>query len=119
MAYQFVGIDGAVLHVRISGVMKLSDQQSLQTAGMELMAKGRKVRLLVALEDFQGWEKGVDWGDVGFLMSHGDDIAKMAIVGDEKWKDQVFAFVGKGFRKTEIEFFSSSSMKQAQNWIRT
>lgn len=119
MAHEIIGMDGSVLHVRISGVMKLSDQQSLQTAGMELMAKGRKVRLLVALMDFQGWEKGVDWGDVGFLMAHGDDIEKMAFVGDERWKDQVFAFVGKGFRKTEIEFFTSSSMKQAQNWIRT
>ncbi len=119
MACEIIGTDGAVLSIRISGIMKLSDQQSLQAAGMELMAKGGKLRLLIALVDFQGWEKGVDWGDVGFLMSHGDDITKMAIVGDEKWKDQVFAFVGKGFRKTEIEFFPSSSMKQAESWLRT
>lgn len=119
MTHEIIGIDGAVLSIRISGIMRLEDQHSLQTAGMELMAKGQKLRLLVALVDFQGWEKGVDWGDVGFLMSHGDDIAKMAIVGDEKWKDQVFAFVGKGFRATEVEFFPFSSMKQAESWIRT
>lgn len=117
MAHEIVGIADAVLTIRISGVMKLSDQQSLQTAGAEWMRKGRKLRLLIALVDFKGWEKGVDWGDVGFLMSHGDDIAKMAFVGDERWRDQVFAFVGKGFRKTEIEFFSASSMQEAENWV--
>jgi hypothetical protein len=118
VAYEIIGIDGAVLHVRISGVMRLADQQSLQGAGMKLIAKGRKARLLVTLVDFQGWEKGVDWSDVGFLMEHGDDISKMAIVGDERWRDQIFAFVGKGFRSTEIEFFPPASMKEAERWIR-
>jgi hypothetical protein len=117
MAHEIIRIDGAVLYVRLSGVMKLADQQSLQAAGMKLIAPGRKVRLFVTLEDFKGWEKGVDWGDIGFLMEHGDDIAKMAIVGDARWKDQVFAFVGKGLRSTEIEFFTPSSVKEADSWI--
>jgi hypothetical protein len=54
VAYEIIRIDGAVLYVRISGVMKLADQQSLQGAGMELIAQGRKVRLFVTLEDFEG-----------------------------------------------------------------
>jgi hypothetical protein len=119
VAYEITRIDDEVLHVRISGVMKLVDQYSMQAAGMELIGEGRKVRLLVTLLEFQGWEKGVDWSDVGFLMAHGDDIAKMAIVGDERWKDLVFAFVGKGFRNTDIKFFDSSSQKEAEIWIHT
>ncbi len=117
MAYEIIGIDGNLVRVKISGVMKLADQQSLQTAGMEQIAQGRKVRLLVTLLDFEGWERGVDWSDVGFFMAHGDDISKIAIVGDKRWKDQVFAFLGKGLRRTEIEFFPSSSSKEAENWI--
>lgn len=119
MAYEIMRINDAVLYVRISGIMKLADQQSLQTAGMDLIAQGKKVRLFVTLENFQGWEKGVDWGDVGFLIAHGNDIAKIAIVGDERWKDQVLAFVGKGYRTTEIEFFPSASLKEADRWIHT
>lgn len=117
MAYEIIRMDGTVVTIKISDVMKLADQQSLQAAGTEWMQKGRELQLLIALVDFKGWEKGVDWGDVGFLMAHGDDITKMAFVGDEKWRDQVFAFVGKGFRKTEIEYFPASSMKQAENWV--
>lgn len=118
MAYEILGNKDGFLHVRISGVMKLADQQSLQRAGMEWTAAGGKVRVLVTLVDFQGWEKEVDWGDIGFFMGHGDDIERMAIVGDEKWKDHVFAFVGKGLRKTEIEFFGPSSAKEADRWLR-
>ncbi len=118
MAYEIIRVDGAVLYVGISGVMKLADQQSMQAAGMRLIAKGVKVRLLVTLEGFQGWEKGVDWGDIGFFMAHGDDVAKMAFVGDERWKDEVFAFVGKGLRTTEIEFFPPASLQEAERWVR-
>jgi hypothetical protein len=117
VAYEIIRIDGAVLYVRISGVMKLADQQSLQNTGMKLIAQGTKVRLLVTLENFQGWEKGVDWGDIGFLMAHGDDVARMAIVGDVRWRDEVFAFAGKGLRATRIEFFPPSSLKEAEAWV--
>jgi hypothetical protein len=117
MACEIVRIEGAVLYARITGVMKLADQEILQKAGMGLVAGGRKLRLHVTLEGFQGWEKGVDWGDVDFLMAHGDDIARIAIVGDARWKDQTFAFVGKGFRSTEVEFFPPSSAKEAEEWV--
>jgi hypothetical protein len=117
MAYEIVRIEGLVLYARITGVMKLADQEALQQAGMGLVAGGRKLRLHVTLESFQGWEKGVDWGDVDFLMAHGDDIARIAIVGDVRWQDQALAFVGKGFRATEIEFFPPSSAKEADEWI--
>jgi len=40
-----------------------------------------------------------------FLMDYGDDVVKMAIVGDAKWKEQVFMFTAKGLRKTAIEYF--------------
>lgn len=118
MAYEIIKIEDAMVHLRISGIMQLRDQQALQNLGKKWIGEGRKVRLLVTLEDFEGWEKGMDWGDVDFLMVHGNDIAKMALVGDERWKDQMFAFVGKGLRTTEIEYFSPSSLKEAETWIR-
>lgn len=119
MACDIVRTDGAVLYARISGIMRVADLKSLQSAGMNVIRQGIKPRLLVTLENFQGWEKGADWGDVGFQIDHGKDIAKIAFVGDEKWKDDAFAFVGKGLRTTQIEFFSSATLKEADSWIRS
>jgi hypothetical protein len=118
MAYQSLKTDGAVMEIRISGIMQLSDQQAIQAAAKKLITQGLKPRVLVTAENFQGWEKGADWGDVSFLMDFGDDVAKIAIVGDEKWKDQVFLFTAKGLRKTAIEYFSPAALAQAQAWVR-
>jgi hypothetical protein len=112
-----IRINNDVMYIKISGVLKLADQRSLQTAGIKLIEQGKKLKLFVTVQDFQGWEKGVDWGDVDFFVTHSNDIVKIAVVGDERWKEEVFAFLGKGLRSTEIEFFGPSSMDKAQDWI--
>lgn len=118
MAYEIIRTDGPVVHIRIKGMMQLADHQAMQAVAKKLIAQGLKPRVLVSAVDFQGWEKGVDWGDVSFLSDYGDDIVKMAIVGDEKWKDEVFMFVAKGLRKTAVEYFPSSALTQAEAWVR-
>jgi SpoIIAA-like len=52
-------------------------------------------------------------------MEQGQHIEKMAIVGDEKWKDDAFAFTAKGFRPTTIEFFAESGLNEARTWLNT
>jgi hypothetical protein len=118
VAYDIIKIEDNVVHVRISGIMQVNDQKALQNLGKRLLTQGKKLKLFITLDDFQGWEKGADWSDIDFFMAHGNDIDKMAIVGDEMWKDQIFAFVGKGLRTTVIEYFSPSSLKEADTWIR-
>ena len=59
-----------------------------------------------------------DWGDMAFLMEYGDSVTKMAIVGEERWKENAFVFAGKGLRETEIEFFTRDKLDEAEGWIR-
>ena len=119
MAYETTRIDGDIVHVKITGVMKLADQRAIQAAGMKLIEQGVMPSLMLTLDKFQGWEKGVDWGDVGFMLSEGKNIRKMAIVGDKRWEDEVLVFVGKGIRSTEIEFFPVAAARDAETWIRS
>jgi len=58
------------------------------------------------------------WDEVSFLPDYGNDVVKMAIVGDAKWKEQVFMFTAKGLRKTAIEYFAPTALAQAEAWIR-
>ena len=99
--------------------MKLADQRAVQNAGKQLIEQGAKPSLMLTLDNFQGWEKGVDWGDVGFMLSEGKNIRRMAIVGDTRWEDEVLVFVGKGMRATEIEFFPAAAAREAETWIRS
>jgi hypothetical protein len=118
MAYENLEIDNDIISVRLSGVMKSADQKKLQKVAGDLIDRGIKPRLLVMAEYFEGWEKTEEWEDIGFLVNYGNSIVKMAIVGDERWKEQVFMFTGKGLRATEIEFFPLSSSREAELWVR-
>jgi hypothetical protein len=60
----------------------------------------------VIAEGFRGWEKGADWGDLSFLLELGDQIEKIAIVGDPRREDELKVFAAAGFRKASVEFFS-------------
>jgi SpoIIAA-like len=119
MTNEIIHKDDGVVHARISKLMTLADQRALEALAKKLIDAGQKVRLLVTLEAFEGWERNEAWGDdLRFMLEYGNEIARIAIVGDEQWKDQALMFVGKGFRGTEIEFFSPGSLKAAEEWIR-
>jgi hypothetical protein len=118
LAHKIIEIDGTLITARITDVFQYSDHQALQKVAAELIEKLKKIRLLVVIDQFQGWERNPGWNDMGFLMEHGDDIEKIAVVADERWKDQAFLFTGKGLRTTEIEFFPLSSLQQAGEWVR-
>src|SRR6266480_7193627 len=54
--------------LRISGILKRSEFGAEQNALARRINMGSKPRLLVILENFEGWERGADWGnDLDFL----------------------------------------------------
>lgn len=107
-----------VVHARISGVMTPGDQQALEGLARRLIDAGQTVSLLVTLEDFEGWKKDPAWADdLDFQASHGNDIAKIAIVGDPRWRDDACLYVGKGFRRTDVAFFDNDHLDAAKAWL--
>lgn len=111
------GTDG-VVHARISGIMTHADQLGLEDKAKELMDDGRKVRVLITLEDFDGWDRDEAWGDdMQFQLEYANEIDRIAIVGEQRWKDPALMFVGKGFRDTDIEFFLPDALDAAKAWL--
>ena len=53
------------------------------------------VRLLFVLSQFEGWEQNPNWGDLSFYVTHGDSIDRIAIVGDEKWRNETMMFASR------------------------
>ncbi len=117
MAHEVLEIRDEVIKLRLSGVMTRADMTSLQELAVQLIKQGKRPRLLAILDNFQGWAKHDDWNEINFLTDHGDDVARMALVGDDTWKDDVFLFVGKGLRATEIEFFPPTALGEAEKWV--
>lgn len=103
--------------LRFSGVLKRSEFGTTQTAAAHLIDTGVKPRILAVLEDFEGWERGADWNDLDFMLTHGNEIAKIAIVGDPRWEPEALAFAGAGFRRAPVRFFPANQLAEARAWI--
>src|SRR3974390_686951 len=95
-----------IYRMQISGVLRKSELDKVQALAAEEITRSGGIRLLFVLDQFQGWEKGADWSDLSFYLEHGDDIEKIAIVCDEKFRDGAMAFAGAGMRKGEVRYFS-------------
>ena len=117
MPVEIVDASGKLLQIKIRALLKKADYDRIIQVAKEAVAREGKVRALIMLEGFDGWERREDWGDVSFMMGQGQHIEKMAIVGDEKWKDDALAFTGKGFRPTAAEFFPASRLNEAHTWL--
>ena len=117
MPVEIIDASGKLLQLKVRGMLKKTDHERLIRIAKEAIAREGKIKALIVVEDFQGWERHEDWGDVSFMMEEGQHIEKMAIVGDEKWRDDALAFTAKGFRPTAIEFFALSRLDEARTWL--
>jgi hypothetical protein len=101
--------------LRISGILKRSEFGAEQKMLARHIDTGSKPRLLVILENFEGWEHGADWNDLEFIFSHAGEIAKIAIVAEPGWETPALAFAGASVRRAPVKFFrlTNSSRREA------
>ena len=63
---------------------------------------------------FEGWQKSDEWNDFTFQNKNDRYIERMAIVGDEQWKDGALMFTAKGLRPFPIEYFAPGEIAKAR-----
>jgi hypothetical protein len=117
MPITIVDASGPIISAKISGELGKSEVSQMQAAALEVIGRCGKISALFILENFRGWSRAGDWGDITFLTEHDKEIAKIAVVGDEKWRDLVCAFLAKGFRQAAVEYFLPADLTKARAWL--
>ncbi len=117
MAFTIIDATGPIISAEISGELGKSEVGQMQAAALDAIQRYGKISALFILENFQGWKREGDWGDVSFLIEHDKEIAKIAVVGDEQWRDFVYAFLAKGFRQAAVEYFLPADLAKARAWL--
>ena len=117
MSYQIINKSDRSNWVKLSGKLTIHDFQELQTLARSSLEQFDQFRALIELEDFQGWSNETGWENTSFLEENGEDISKLAFVGEEKWKVDILMFTGGPMRRTTIEFFPEDQLEQAQAWL--
>jgi len=101
--------------VHIEGAFTFDDLKEVQgKAGAEI-ERGERVKLLILAEQFSGWGREGDWGDLTFMYEHDPCIEKIAVVADAKWIDEMLMFLGAGRRQAAVESFHSE--QAARDWL--
>jgi hypothetical protein len=119
MAFTIIDTSGPIISATISGELGKSEVTQMQAAAVDAMRRFSKISVLFVLDNFRGWKREPDWGDVTFMTEHDQEITKIAVVGEEQWRDLVFAFLAKGFRQAEVEYFLPVDLAKARAWLGT
>jgi hypothetical protein len=117
MPFKIIDANGPIFSAKISGELSRAEVGQIQAAALKAIQRCGKIRALFILDDFRGWKRDGNWGDISFMTQHDQDIAKIAVVGDEQWRDLVCAFLAKGFRTAAVEYFVPTDLAKAQAWL--
>ncbi|MCL4791829.1 MAG: STAS/SEC14 domain-containing protein [Gammaproteobacteria bacterium] len=117
MAAELVSVDDGLVTLRVSGRLTQSELASLQQRSAGIIRQTGTVRVLVLVEHFEGWEQGGQWDDFSFQEANDPHIARMAIVGDEKWRDLALLFTSKDLRQFPLEYFAADQLAAARAWL--
>ncbi|CAN5130461.1 STAS/SEC14 domain-containing protein [soil metagenome] len=108
---------GKILDIVLSGKLSKEDYEIFGPEIERLIGIHGKLRILVSMVDFHGWELGALWEDIKFDAKHFSDIERLALVGDSKWEKGMATFC-KPFTKAEVKFFPTAERTAAEAWLR-
>jgi hypothetical protein len=117
MPFTIVDAPGPIISAKISGELSKSEVSQIQAVAVEAMRRRGKINALFILENFEGWKQTGDWGDITFMTEHDGQIGKIAVVGAEGWRDMIYAFLAKGLRNAQVEYFLPSELAKARSWL--
>ncbi|MHC4159095.1 MAG: SpoIIAA family protein [Planctomycetota bacterium] len=105
--------------INVQGVLTFDDLKEAEKRAREEIDRSGKVKLLVLADQFTGWGKEGDWGDLSFMYEYDPYIEKIAVVAESKWKDLILMFVGAGRRQAAVEFFLEDKEQDARDWLQS
>ena len=105
--------------IKVQGIFTFDDLKEIEKKARDQIDRNKKNKVLVLAEDFSGWGKEGDWGDLTFMYKYDPYIEKIAVVAEANWKDEMLMYIGAGRRKAEVEFFLYDKEKDARDWLQS
>jgi len=105
--------------VQVRDTFTYEDLKEVENKASAEIKQNQKIKLLILAEKFSEWGKDGDWGDMTFMFENDPYIEKIAVVAEDKWKEQISMFLGAGRRQASVEFFPADGEEDARNWLRS
>lgn len=108
---------GRVFRLDVSGVVGREDLVQAQQKVADAIGREGPIRLLVLVNRFKGFSAGRTIADMDFYQTYGDRIDRIAIVADDRWREQMMLFAGAGLRRSAVEFYVRGAISLAREWL--
>ncbi|EDY20156.1 UspA domain protein [Chthoniobacter flavus Ellin428] len=109
-------VHGRVLDVNLHGKLSRSDFDHIVPETERLIQKYGKIRILVILHDFDGWDLGATWEEIKWEAKHFNHVDRIAIVGDERWHKRMASLCG-SFTTARVHYFALDALDAAYQWV--
>jgi hypothetical protein len=107
---------GRVLEVDLHGKLTRRDFDQFVPETERLIARHGKIRLLVTMHDFDGWDAGALWEEIKWEAKHFLHIERIAIVGEECWQKRM-AKVCNSLTTAKVRYFKLNQLEAAYAWV--
>ena len=111
---------GNLYVLNISGVLNKATVDNIQAVtARDIDGGADDLNILVVLQNFGGWKRGDNWGDIDFFAKYEQRIAKIAVVGDMRWETETQMFLAAGHRRGEVRYFAPGQEDAARAWLKS
>jgi hypothetical protein len=113
---------GSAFGFKIVGKITAEDLKAFEPQIEFVIAerKKRPIGILADLSQMEGANWNARWDEMRFLQKHTDHIARMAVVGADKWEEIVaMVLAGMAVLQAETRYFTTSEIVPAWEWVRT
>lgn len=108
--------EGRILDVGLLGTLVKEDYPPFIAEFQRLVRLHGKVRVLLDMARFHGWNTGALWEEVKFDLQHLGKIERMAVVGEKKWQEAIARFA-KVLLPADTRYFDENDAAQARVWV--
>jgi hypothetical protein len=106
-----------IFRIDLTAKLRQAEFKQCQDQILQEVSRLGPVRLLFVLDGFEGWESQDNWGDLSFFVRHGDSIARIAIVGEERWRDLALMFAAADLRRAPVDFLLQTISSTHNAWL--
>ena len=109
-------VHGKLLEVDLHGKLGREDYERFIPEIARMIRKYGRIRVLVTMQDFRGWDASALWEDIKWNATHFNEIERLAIVGEETWHKWMTG-VCRPFTSTEVRYFMLNELAKARAWV--
>jgi hypothetical protein len=109
-------VHGRLMEVDLHGKLTREDYERFVPETERLIAEYGKIRMLITMHDFHGWDAGALWEDVKWNARHFNEIERLAVVGEMTWHKWMTGFC-RPFTTAKVRYFTHDQLADARAWL--